>query len=588
MENYDFRGYATVHDVRCTDGRTIEKDAFKHCDKKKVPLVWNHRHNDPTNVLGHAYLEYRPEGVVAYGFFNDTLKGQEAKSAVQHGDIDALSIYANHLQENGPMNSRHVFHGDIQEVSLVIAGANPSAFIDSIMSHSDSGEPTPTDAAIIYSGVNLELYHSDEEDDEKKDDSEKQSDNKPEKDNTEKDNTEKENPSEDAETVKDVFDTLTEKQQKVVYALIAEAMESSKESEADENNNSNKEENSMKQNVFEQDAKQKDTVLSHSDVATIVKDAKRFGSLKESFMAHSADYGIENIDMLFPDFKNVNGNQPGFIKRTPDGWVDTVMNGVHHTPFSRIKMLFADLREDEARAKGYTKGKLKKEEVFSLLKRTVEPTTVYKKQKIDRDDVNDITEIDVIAWLKGEMRMMLDEEIARAILFGDGRSSLSEDKISETNIIPIVKDAELYTIKAEVEPKADETLGHALITAAVKAQDTYEGSGNTTMYAASSTITDMLLLEDADGRRMYKDMNDLALAMNVNRIVKVPASIVPEKVYGVIVDLNDYNVGADKGGAVSMFDDFDIDYNQMKYLIETRCSGALIKPYSAIVLTEKN
>lgn len=577
MENYDFRGYATVHDVRCTDGRTIEKDAFKHCDKKKVPLVWNHGHNDPTNVLGHAYLEYRPEGVVAYGFFNDTLKGQEVKSAVQHGDIDALSIYANHLQENGPMNSRHVFHGDIQEVSLVIAGANPSAFIDSIMSHSDSGEPTPTDAAIIYSGENLELYHSKEEDDEKKDDSEKQNDNKPEK----------ENQSEDTETIKDIFDTLTEKQQTVVYAMIAEALESSEKSKEDENNNSNKEENSMKQNVFEQDAMQKDKVLSHSDLATIVKDAKRFGSLRESFMAHSADYGIEDIDVLFPDFKTVNGNQPGFIKRTPDGWVDTVMNGVHHTPFSRIKMLFADLREDEARAKGYTKGKLKKEEVFGLLKRTVEPTTIYKKQKLDRDDVNDITDFDVIAWLKGEMRTMLDEEIARAILFGDGRSSVSEDKISETNIIPIVNDADLYTIKAEVEPKADESLGHALIVAAVKAQDTYEGSGNTTMYAASSTITDMLLLEDADGHRMYKDMNDLALAMNVNRIVRVPASVVPEGVYGVIVDLKDYNVGADKGGAVSMFDDFDIDYNQQKYLIETRCSGALIKPYSAIVLKVK-
>lgn len=577
MENYDFRGYATVHDVRCTDGRTIEKDAFKHCDKKKVPLVWNHGHNDPTNVLGHAYLEYRPEGVVAYGFFNDTLKGQEVKSAVQHGDIDALSIYANHLQENGPMNSRHVFHGDIQEVSLVIAGANPSAFIDSIMSHSDSGEPTPTDAAIIYSGENLELYHSKEEDEEKKDDSEKQNDNKPEK----------ENQSEDTETIKDVFDTLTEKQQMVVYAMIAEALESSEKSKEDENNNSNKEENSMKQNVFEQDAMQKDKVLSHSDLATIVKDAKRFGSLRESFMAHSADYGIEDIDTLFPDFKTVNGNQPGFVKRTPDGWVDTVMNGVHHTPFSRIKMLFADLREDEARAKGYTKGKLKKEEVFGLLKRTVEPTTVYKKQKLDRDDVNDITDFDVIAWLKGEMRTMLDEEIARAILFGDGRSAVSEDKISETNIIPIVNDADLYTIKAEVEPKADESLGHALIVAAVKAQDTYEGSGNTTMYAASSTITDMLLLEDADGHRMYKDMNDLALAMNVNRIVRVPASVVPEGVYGVIVDLKDYNVGADKGGAVSMFDDFDIDYNQQKYLIETRCSGALIKPYSAIVLKVK-
>ena len=341
----------------------------------------------------------------------------------------------------------------------------------------------------------------------------------------------------------------------------------------------------MKHNLFDKDSQKNDkNTLSHSAVAEIIGDGKRYGSLKESFLAHTAEYGVDQVDMLFPEYQSVNGETPQFIKRQPDGWVDTVMNGVHHTPFSRIKMVFADLREDEARAKGYMKGKLKKEEVFGLLKRTVDPTTVYKKQKMDRDDVIDITGLDVIAWLKGEMRMMLNEEIARAILFGDGRSTLSEDKISETNIIPIVADAELYTIKKVVTPEANEKLGHALITSAVKAQDDYEGSGNTTLYAASSTITDMLLLEDADGHRMYKDMNELALAMNVNRIVRVPASIIPTGIYGVIVDLNDYNVGADKGGAVNMFDDFDIDYNQMKYLIETRCSGALTKPYSAIVL----
>ena len=566
-EKYDFSGWATRNDMLCADGKTIRKNAFKGNDGAEVPLVWDHNHSGPENVLGHALLENRDEGVYAYCVFNDTEKAKTAKSLVQHGDVRSLSIWANGLMEVG----KDVIHGCIRELSLVLAGANPGAFIDEVLAHGDGEDP----GLILGYDENIMLYHSADPKDDKKEDDKSESDDETGK-----------------ETVEQIVDTMTEKQQKTLYGLVGQAYEDGKsegKKEASDdktkNNEPNKEDKSMKHNLFDKDSQKNDkNTLSHSAVADIIGDGKRYGSLKESFLAHTAEYGVDQVDMLFPEYQSVNGETPQFIKRQPDGWVDTVMNGVHHTPFSRIKMVFADLREDEARAKGYMKGKLKKEEVFGLLKRTVDPTTVYKKQKMDRDDVIDITGLDVIAWLKGEMRMMLNEEIARAILFGDGRSTLSEDKISETNIIPIVADAELYTIKKVVTPEANEKLGHALITSAVKAQDDYEGSGNTTLYAASSTITDMLLLEDADGHRMYKDMNELALAMNVNRIVRVPASIIPDKVYGVIVDLNDYNVGADKGGAVNMFDDFDIDYNQMKYLIETRCSGALTKPYSAIVL----
>ena len=549
MDKFDFSGWATKNDLLCSDGRTIRKDAFKDNDGHTVPLVWNHQHNDPQNVLGHALLKNRDEGVYAYCTFNDTEQGHNAKLLVEHGDVSALSIYANQLKQKGG----NVLHGAIREVSLVLAGANPGAFIDSIMSHGEESD----EEAVIYTGEPISLKHSDD---------------------NEKNDKEGENMSENSEkTIKDVFDSLTEEQKNVVYAIIGMAIEGDNYEDDEEGDGA------MKHNVFDNENTQ-ENVLSHADMETIIGDAKRYGSLKESFLAHAAEYGIDQIDMLFPEYQSVNGNAPEFIKRTPDGWVDIVMKGVHHTPFSRIKMMFADIREDEARAKGYMKGNLKKEEVFGLLKRTVEPTTIYKKQKLDRDDVVDITDFDVVAWLKGEMRMMLDEEIARAILFGDGRSALSEDKISDTNIIPVVKDAPLYTIQKVVTPAQGETNGHAIINAAVKAQDDYEGSGNTTFFTASSTITDMLLLEDKDGHRMYKDMNELALAMNVNKIVKVPASIIPTGIHGVIVDLADYNVGADKGGAINMFDDFDIDYNQMKYLIETRCSGALVKPYSAIVL----
>ena len=562
--DYDFCGWATRNNLKCSDGRTIQKDAFKDNDGQKVPLVWNHQHNEAFDVLGHAMLENRDEGVYAYCKFNDTESGKTAKLLVQHGDVDRLSIYANKLKQIGS----NVMHGDIREVSLVLAAANPGAYIEDVITHGEMSE----DEAVIYTGESIELYHSEEGESKP---SEKKEENKMIENGQKNTDNEK--------TIQDVFDEMTEEQKNVVYALIGMALEENGADDGEMNHSEEGDGEFMKSNVFDNDNTQENT-LSHADMEEIIGDAKRYGSLKESFLAHAADYGIDQIDMLFPEYKSVNGEVPQFIKRTPDGWVDTVMNGVHHTPFSRIKMVFADLREDEARAKGYMKGNLKKEEVFGLLKRTVEPTTIYKKQKLDRDDAIDITDFDVVAWLKSEMRIMLDEEIARAILFGDGRSALSEDKISEKNIIPIINDADLYTIKKKVVPGDKETLGHAIITAAVKAQDDYEGSGNTTFYTAASTITDMLLLEDTDGRRMYKDMNELALAMNVNKIVKVPASIIPEGVYGVIVDLSDYNVGADKGGAINMFDDFDIDYNQMKYLIETRCSGALVKPYSAIVL----
>lgn len=553
MDKYDFSGWATKNDLKCSDGRIIRKDAFKHNDGQEVPVVWNHQHDCVDDVLGHAMLENREDGVYAYCTFNDSESGKTAKLLVQHGDVNQLSIYANQLKQQGP----NVMHGNIREISLVLAGANPGAFIDNVIMH---GEETDEEA-VIYTGENIELYHSDE------------GKSKKEEKKEEKEMADNER------TVQDVFDEMTEEQKNVVYAMIGMALEES----GDDNEEGDGE--NMKHNLFDNDEmNNNEDVLSHSEMETIIKDGKKYGSLKESFLAHAEDYGITNIDYLFPEAQNVNGNTPGFIKRTPDSWVGMVMTGVHHSPFSRIKMMFADLREDEARAKGYMKGNLKKEEVFGLLKRTVEPTTVYKKQKLDRDDVIDITDFDVVSWLKSEMRMMLDEEIARAILFGDGRSAVSEDKISEKNIIPIVNDSDFYAIKTKVTPKDNESLGHAIITAAVKSQNDYEGSGNTTFFTSNSIVTDLLLMEDADGRRLYKDLSELALALNVNRIVKVPASIIPTGVYGVIVDLSDYNVGADKGGSINMFDDFDIDYNQMKYLIETRCSGALIKPYSAIVL----
>ena len=568
MGNYDFSGYATRNDLQCGDGRTIRKNAFIDNDGREVPLVWNHQHNSPEDVLGHALLENREDGVYAYCTFNDTEYGQLAKKLVQHGDIRSLSIYANELKQIG----NDVIHGVIRELSLVHAGANSGAFIDQVMAHSDDGDDG---GMIIGYDENIMLYHS--SDFEKKDVEKKEKeDSKVEGDNKEE---------KKEKTVADVFNELTEEQKDVVYAMVGQAIEEGKKSGEKNNDDGGKEE--MKHNVFEGDETQ-ENVLSHAAMETIISDAKRYGSVKESFLAHAEDYGIDQIDYLLPDVKSLN-TPPEFIQRDM-GWVQKVMSKTHHTPFSRIKSMFADITEDEARAKGYIKGKLKKEEVFSLLKRTTTPTTIYKKQKMDRDDVIDITDFDVIAWLKSEMRMMLDEEIARAILVGDGRLASSDDKINEQNIRPILNDADLFTIRWSVAAgSSDDDKAKNFIRAAIKSRKNYKGSGNPVLFTTEDMLTDMLLLEDTIGHKLYKTEAELATALRVTEIVTVPVmenltDKDSKEVYGIIVNLSDYNVGADKGGAVNMFDDFDIDYNQQKYLIETRCSGALIKPFSAIVL----
>lgn len=565
VKDYDFSGWATRANLRCSDGRVILPGAFADQDGTKVPLVWNHEHNSNQNVLGHAILENRDEGVYAYCKFNETESGQNAKLLVKHGDVTALSIYANKLKQKGS----HVVHGAIRELSLVLAGANPGAFIDSVICH-DDGED---EEAIIYSGVRGEedffLAHADENEEEKKDMAAEERKNTPEESGGE-------------ETIADVVNSMSEKQKTVMYALIGKALE-------DKGDNNDEEDSDMKHNVFDTEETQED-VLTHSEMSAIFSDAKR-GTLRDAVLAH----GIEHIDYLFPEAKSVDAT-PQFIQRDVT-WVKKFMGAVHHTPFSRIKSMFADITEDEARAKGYIKGNLKKEEVFSLLKRSTDPTTVYKKQKMDRDDVIDIVDFDVVAWIKSEMRTMLDEELARAMLVGDGRLPSSDEKIDESRIRPIWKDSDLFTIKYRIETgEADDadTRAKAFIRAAVKSRKEYKGSGNPTLYTTEDLLTDCLLLEDRTGRRIYDTVTTLATAMRVKEIVTVPVmeGLSREdkgeelKLMGLIVNAGDYNVGADKGGAVNMFDDFDIDYNAQKYLIETRCSGALTKPYSAIALEE--
>ena len=559
MQNYDFAGWATKNDIKCTDGRVIRRDAFKHCDGQRVPLVWNHQHNAPEDILGWAELHNKPEGGYAYGSFNSTEDGKLAKELVVHGDITGLSIYANQLQQSGC----DVVHGTIREVSLVLAGANKGAKIEAVLSHSDN-EYEESDEAQIYSGESISLWHADES----------------EKSNEEEEKVATENSE---KTIKDVIDTMNEEQKNALYAVVAAALNGAEDDENDEEDDAD-----MKHNVFEGDTPE--NTLTHSEMKVIFDDMRRYGSLKDSIAAHSAEYGIDQIDWLFPEAKTLN-TTPEFIKRDT-GWVSKVMNGVHHTPFSRIKSMFADITEDDARAKGYIKGNLKKEEVFSLLKRTAAPTTIYKKQKMDRDDVVDITDFDVIAWLKGEMRLMLDEEIARAILIGDGRLASSDDKISEQNIRPIVSDAELYTIRKKVTVKTTATESEkakAFIRTAIKARKDYKGSGEPTLYTTEDWLTEMLLLEDTTGRIIYDSVEKLRSVLRVKEIVTVPVMEGAKgpnnlDLMGIIVNLADYNVGADKGGSVNMMEDFDIDYNQQKYLIETRCSGALTKPYSAIEL----
>lgn len=564
-ENYDFQGRATAYNVRCSDGRTIMPDAFKDCTGTTVPLVWNHQHNAVGNVLGHALLENRADGVYAYGKFNNTEDGQCAKELVKNGDIKALSIFANRLKES----AHNVMHGEIKELSLVLAGANPKAYIESVMCHDDESLESAmfwdVDSTIQDGPVEYEVSHSDGSKEEKT-----------------TDNPGKE--SNDSKTVKDVIDTMNEEQKNVLYYLVDMA-----KNETDDNDEKEGGDDTMSHNVFEKnEPSTQDRVLSHSEIETIFKDGKRAGSLKEGFLAHADEYGIQDIDFLFPDAKAVT-NTPEFIKRDT-GWVSKVMNAVSHSPFSRIKSVFADITEDEARAKGYMKGKLKKEEVFSLLKRSTSPTTVYKKQKMDRDDIVDIVDFDVVAWIKVEMRMMLEEELARAILLGDGRLASSDDKIDENCIRPIVNDADLYTIKNIVSVAKDSTesdRAKACIRSIIKSRKDYKGSGDPAFYTTEDLLAEMLLIEDGIGHLLYTSQAQLATVLRVKEIVPVPVmggttGANSKPLMGILVNLNDYRVGADKGGAVNMFDDFDIDYNQQKYLIETRCSGALVKPYSAI------
>ena len=549
---YDFAGWATKANMRCSDGLTIMDNAFADNDGETVPLVWNHEHSDANNVLGHAMLQNRNGGVYAYCTFNKTPNGQNAKEMVKNGDITQLSIYANKLKKR----NNCVMHGDIKEVSLVLAGANPGAHIEDVICHGDIME----DQGVIFTGEDFEEYEGDFE--------LQHAD---------------ENQNEE-ETIAEVYNSLTPKQKKVVEFMIGSALE--------DNNMKGEGENNMKQNAFSNKNNQEEEVLSHSEMTAILDDARRSGSLRESVLAH----GITNIDLLFPDYQNVD-NKPTWITRDM-GWVDRVMKSVHHTPFSRIKSMAADLTEDDARARGYMKGNLKKDQVFSLLKRTTDPQTIYKKQKIDRDDAVDITDFDVVAWIKEEMRFMLNEEIARAILIGDGRLSSSDDKIKEDHIRPIVNDAALYTIQKSYDVKdlTDSTRIKEFMRSAVKARKDYKGSGSPTLYTTEDMLTDMLLLEDNQGRLLFDSVEKIKAYLRVSDIVTVPpmenysyeVDHKKCKLDGIIVNLNDYNVGADKGGAVSMFDDFDIDYNRQKYLIETRCSGALTKPYSAIAISHFN
>lgn len=573
MEAADFSGYASKAGLRCSDGRTILAHAFKEQDGMKVPLVWQHMHNDPENVLGHAYLENREDGVYAYGFFNDQPQAEIAKGLVKHGDIEALSIYANKLVQKGA----DVLHGAIKEVSLVLAGANPGAFIDNVnLAHGDSYTELE-DEAIIYTGLNLEHQ-----------------DIKP----NEGENVAPEPEAQTADvahaaaapemTVKDVFDSMSEEQQNVVYFMIGEALNQSdsmaQSDEDDEFIQHDQEGSSMTRNVFEQNGSaQQGATLSHSDLQSIMADAQKTGSLKESFLAHAVTYGIDNIDFLFPDAKNIS-NTPDFVKRRTE-WVSSVINGCRKSPFSRIKSMSADITADEARAKGYIKGNLKKEEFFAISRRVTTPTTIYKKQKLDRDDMIDITDLDVVAWLKAEMRLMLDEEIARAILIGDGREVDDEDKINESNIRPIAWDDEFYAHPVTV---AANLSGDAIVESILRARSNYKGTGTPTFYTTESILTDLLLIKDKMGRRLYPTENELASALRVSSIVAVEVMETVPDLIGIIVNLADYTVGADNGGNVSMFDDFDIDYNQYKYLIEGRMSGTLTKPKSALVVKRES
>lgn len=581
---YDFSGYATRANVKCTDGRVIMPNAFAHQDGERMPLLYQHLHNDPSNILGHVVLENRKDGVYAYGKFNNSPSAQDVKEAVLHGDITSMSIFANNLTERG----NAVSHGDIKEVSLVLAGANKGAIIDNlVVQHSDGEEEYMDGEAIISFGEALVHAESESSSESSSDDD-----------------------GGDDETVQDVVDSMNDKQRKVMYALIAAALEEQAEGGEGEMAQSEElEENSMTHNVFEQDAAKKDQgpaqkTLTHDEMHAILTSAQELGSLKKAVLQHAATYGIDNIEILFPDAKSVT-TPPEWVKRRTE-WVSGVINGARHSPFSRIKSMTADITADEARARGYIKGNKKVEEVFPVMQRVTTPTTIYKKQKLDRDDIIDITDFDVVNWIRQEMRMMLDEEIARAVLIGDGRSKLgtdgkaNPDKIDETHIRPIWTDDDFYAPKVQVAPtrKTEE-----LMEDIVRAMDEYEGSGSPTLYTTQTFVTDMLLLKDTLGRRLYNSEAEIMSFLGVNSIVKVPlmknasrtvtsgeGQSATTKTYdlkAIIVNMGDYTIGADKGGEIASFDDFDIDYNQYKYLLETRISGCLIHPKSAVIVEQE-
>lgn len=640
--DYDFGGWATRNNIECSDGRVIMKDAFKQNDGQKVPLVWNHQHDDPNEVLGHALLENREEGVYAYCKFNDTDSGRQAKALVVNGDVDKLSIYANKLKSQ--MNN--VVHGCIREVSLVLAGANPGAFIDSVITHSD--ESGDEEEAVIYTDEDLEIItDKNEVSEESKAQEENTENNKNESEKSEPENSEKDSSSNNEESsqeesesddevehsdksmdVEDVFADLKDDDKNVIYSLIGEVEKTGKVNAnnekfvkvfegltdeqqemvyalvgkaADEYDNKNKdnkegEKEIMKHNVFEKDEKN-DTLVHSEIVADALADAKKYGSMRESFLEHAAANNIQNVDYLFPEAKELN--TPPVVIKDNEEWVNVIMNSVRRSPFSRVKTTFAKMDETTARAKGYIKGKMKADIALSLLKRVTTPTTVYIKNTMDRDDVIDITDFDVVTWLKGEMRGQLNKELALAMLLGDGRNVSDDNKINEQNIRPIVSDDNLYTIKYEIKSGRDykntgnsasdnDSLYKGIIRGAIKSRKEYKGSGKPTFFTTEDILTDLLLIEDQNGRVIYDSIEKLATAMRVSKIVTVPEMESRTDIYGIIVNFNDYTAGADKGGHVGMFDDFDIDYNQMKYLMETRMSGALTVPYSAIVLKKES
>lgn len=586
---YDFSGWATRNDILCSDGRTIKKDAFVKNDGMKVPLVWNHQHNDTSNILGHALLQNRPGGVYAYCSFNNNENGQTAKELVRNGDITALSIFATGLKQDP---SRNVLHGDIKEVSLVLAGANKGAYIDNVsLQHSDGSYEEVADEAYISFIEDESISHSEVEYEAPAKTEEPVLQHAEEEAKGEE-NVEDKKKAPAGKTVQEIYDTLNDDQKELLNFMVAKALEDAKDGgEADEEDEDK--EKDMKHNLFDSSTEMYDeNVLSHAEIKgyaneitqAAVGDIKRYGSLRDSVLAHAEEYGIENLSLLFPDAKNIT-DSPEFIKRQTE-WVAKVMNGTRHTPFSRIRSIFANITEDDARAKGYIKGKLKKEEVFSLLKRVTTPTTIFKKQKFNRDDIIDVTDMDVIAFTKGEMRLMIDEELARAVLVGDGRLASSDDKIGTDHIRPIAADADLFTIKKQLTGADIAAIAEKFVDEFVIAMDEYRGSGNPTMFIRQDLFTRLMLLKDKDGRRLYKTPAELATVLMVGEVVKMPTEIMGKNL-SIAVNLNDYTIGADKGGEVSMFEDFDIDYNQQKYLLETRCSGALTKPFSAIAFSEE-